>query len=299
MLFNIFVSILLGAYSLILISILLRGVSQTKTSKPKRMSLQSDLIEDINILELSDVKKSFGQPVLQGISMSVRKGETLGILGQSGTGKSVLLKLVAGFLRPDKGQVFFKGYDIGRMTESHLLEIRKRVSYVFQNSGIFDSLSVGENIAYPLREQGITDEKTIRERVSYLLEIVGLAGQLNRRYDQLTAGGKKQVAIARAIANNPEIILYDEPTTGIDPIIRKSLSQLIRKLNQQEKLTSVVVTHDLKCLEIVADRVILLKDGGVHFEGNLDELKTSGDKYIQAFIGGQRYPQDGPTETLA
>lgn len=299
MLFNIFVSILLGAYSLILISILLRGVSQTKTSKPKRMSLQSDLIEDINILELSDVKKSFGQPVLQGISMSVRKGETLGILGQSGTGKSVLLKLVAGFLRPDKGQVFFKGYDIGRMTESHLLEIRKRVSYVFQNSGIFDSLSVGENIAYPLREQGITDEKTIRERVSYLLEIVGLAGQLNRRYDQLTAGGKKQVAIARAIANNPEIILYDEPTTGIDPIIRKSLSQLIRKLNQQEKLTSVVVTHDLKCLEIVADRVILLKDGGVHFEGNLNELKTSGDKYIQAFIGGQRYPQDGPTETLA
>jgi len=293
MLFNIFVSILLGLYGLILITIFFRGILRTKTSKPKRKSLQSDLIEDINILELSDIKKSFEQPVLQGISMSVRKGEILGILGQSGTGKSVLLKLAAGFLRPDEGRVFFKGYDIGEMTESNLLEIRKRVSYVFQSSGIFDSLSVGENIAYPLREQGITDERIIRERVSNLLEIVELAGQRHRRYDQLTSGGKKQVAIARAIANNPEIILYDEPTTGIDPIIRKSLSRLIRKLNEQEELTSVVVTHDLKCLDMVADRAILLKDGRIYFEGDLNELKTSGDKYVQAFIRGQRYPQDG------
>ena len=109
----------------------------------------------------------------------------------------------------------------------------------------------------------------------------------------MTSGGKKQVAIARAIANNPEIILYDEPTTGIDPIIRKSLSRLIRKLNEQEELTSVVVTHDLKCLDMVADRAILLKDGRIYFEGDLNELKTSGDKYVQAFIRGQRYPQDG------
>jgi len=299
MLFNIFVSILLGVYGLILIVILLRVVLPTKISKPKRRFLQSDLIENINILELSDVKKSFDQPVLQEISMSVRKGEILGILGQSGTGKSVLLKLVAGFLRPDEGQVFFKGYDVGKMTESNLLEIRKRVSYVFQSSGIFDSLSVGENIAYPLREQGITDEKIIRERVNNLLEIVELTGQMHRRYDRLTSGGKKQVAIARAIANNPEIILYDEPTTGIDPIIRKSLSRLIRKLNEQEKLTSVVVTHDLKCLDIVADRVILLKDGRIYFEGDLNELKTSGDKYVQAFIGGQRYTQGGSIRTSA
>ena len=289
MLFNVFISILLGAYSLILIGIFCSNFLQPKTSKPKRVSLQSDRLEDINVLKLLDVTKSFDQPVLQGISLAIRKGETVGILGQSGTGKSVLLKIVAGFLRPDQGQVFFKGRDIGEMSESNLLKIHKQVSYIFQSSGIFDSLSVGENIAYPLREQGITDEKIIRDRVDCLLEMVDLAGQPHRRYNQLTVGGKKQVAIARAIANNPEVILYDEPTTGVDPIIRKSLSQLIRKLNRQEKITSVVVTHDLRCLEVVADRVILLKDGSIHFEGDLSELKASEDTYIKAFIGGQRY----------
>jgi phospholipid/cholesterol/gamma-HCH transport system ATP-binding protein len=297
MLFNVFISILLGAYSLILIGIFCSNFLQPKTSKSKRVSLQSDRLEDINVLKLLDVTKSFDQPVLQGISLAIRKGETVGILGQSGTGKSVLLKIVAGFLRPDQGQVFFKGRDIGEMSESNLLKIHKQVSYIFQSSGIFDSLSVGENIAYPLREQGITDEKIIRDRVDCLLEMVDLAGQPHRRYNQLTVGGKKQVAIARAIANNPEVILYDEPTTGVDPIIRKSLSQLIRKLNRQEKITSVVVTHDLRCLEVVADRVILLKDGSIHFEGDLSELKASEDTYIKAFIGGQRYTQDNSTRT--
>ena len=180
------------------------------------------------------------------------------------------------------------------MTESELLEVRKRVSSVFQHGAVFDSLDVGENIAYPLREQGVTDEEVIRERVDYLLDAVELEGMGNSLNDELSAGGKKQVAIARAIANNPEVILYDEPTTGVAPIIGKSVSRLIRKLNRQEKLTSIVVTHDLKCMDIVADRVILLKDGKIRFEGDLPSLRSSEDPYVRAFIAGKRYDGVAP-----
>ena len=240
------------------------------------------------LIELNGVDKSFGsQNVLSRLSLKINRAETLGILGMSGGGKSVLLKLIVGLLWPDKGEIRFKGQSLAEMSESDLLDVRKRVSYVFQSGAVFDFLSVGENIAFPLREQGMASEEKIHKRVEELLDAVELEGMGEYEYDELSLGSKKQVAIARAIATNPEAILYDEPTTGVDPMIGKSLSRLIRKLNRQNNLTSVVVTHDLQCLATVSDRIILLRDGRIHFEGDLEALYSSSDPFVQAFITGR------------
>ena len=244
------------------------------------------------VLEIKDIHKEFDSPVLKGISFSIYQGETLALLGRSGSGKSATLKLIAGLLKPDQGKILFKGKDIGSMDENTLLELRKSISYVFQQGAIFDFLDVRENIAYPLREMGIKDEQSIQDRVNYLLDAVEMKDSSNLRNDELSAGSKKQVAIARAIANNPEVILYDEPTTGVDPMIKKSLSHLIRKLNKENNLTSIVVTHDLRCIETVADRMILIKNGTVRFEGKLNEFHISSDPYVQAFIAGRLHDEE-------
>jgi len=243
-------------------------------------------------IDVRSVSKAFDHPVLQDLDLQIYRGETLGVLGRSGTGKSVLLKLLVGLLKPDKGTIIIDGVDITELEETDLLPVRKELSYVFQGGGVFDFLDVAENIAYPLREQGWTDEDKIRQRVEYLLDAVELEGWGEALYSELSVGAKKQVAIARAIANAPEAILYDEPTTGVDPIIGKSLSRLIRKLDVQEHLTSVVVTHDLRCIEIVADRIIMLKDGGIRFEGTKEQFHASPDPFIQAFIAGKRFEED-------
>ncbi len=250
-----------------------------------------DGAESDPLIEMVEVHKAFDHPVLKGISLQINPGEIVGVLGKSGTGKSVLLKLAVALLKPDKGKVLFRGQDITAMTEAELLQVRKQVSYVFQSGAIFDFLNVRENIAYSLREQGVTDEQKIAERVDYLLNAVEMEGLGDLQSEEMGPGSKKQVAIARAIANNPRAILFDEPTTGVDPIVGKSLSRLIRKINDQENFTSVVVTHDLKCLEIVADRIILLKDGYIHFEGDQEEFHSSSDPFIQAFIEGKRYDE--------
>ncbi len=246
------------------------------------------------VLELEDVDKSFDQPVLKSISFKIHSGETLGVLGKSGSGKSVALKLIAGLLKPDSGRIVFQGKDITRMNERDLLNFRKRVSYVFQGGAVFDFLNVRENIAYPLRERGMRDEEKIAERVDYLLEAVELENMGDLQKPELSIGARKQVAIARAIANDPEIILYDEPTSSVDPIIKKSLNRLIRKLNKQEHLTSIVVTHDLRCIEMVADRIILLKEGVIHFQGDQEAFHSSDDPYVQAFIAGRRFDEEKP-----
>ncbi len=248
--------------------------------------------EEEILLQLIDVQKAFDHPVLRGINLKIRRGETLGVLGKSGTGKSVLLKLTVGFLRPDSGRILFKSQDLNKMNETELLAVRERVSYVFQGGAVFDFVNVRENIAYPLREQGIVDDQLIDKRVDYLLDAVELEGMGELRSHELSMGAKKQVAIARAIATDPEAILYDEPTTGVDPLIGKSLSRLIRKLNKQENLTSIVVTHDLKCIDIVADRVILLKNGLIHFEGSKEDFHASKDAFVQAFIAGRHYEEE-------
>jgi phospholipid/cholesterol/gamma-HCH transport system ATP-binding protein len=207
----------------------------------------------------------------------------------SGTGKSVLLKLIAGFLRVDSGLILYDGRDITNLSEDELLDHRKRVSYVFQNGAFFDFLDVKENIAFPLRERGIRDEGFIQSRVDYLLDAVELEGMGDLKYEKLSVGALKQVAIARSIAIGPEVILYDEPTTGVDPLIGKTLSRLIRKLGQTEKLTSIVVTHDLKCLEIVSDKLILLQNGHIRFQGTVEEFNSSTDHFVEAFRTGKKY----------
>jgi len=259
---------------------------------PEKVSENHDPSEFV--LEVEDVDKSFDQPVLKSISFKIHSGETLGVLGKSGSGKSVALKLIAGLLKPDSGSIVFHGKDITHMNERDLLNFRKRVSYVFQGGAVFDFLNVRENIAYPLREMGMMDEDKIAERVDYLLEAVELENMGDLQKPELSIGARKQVAIARAIANDPEVILYDEPTSSVDPLIKKSLNRLIRKLNKQEHLTSIVVTHDLRCIETVADRIILLKDGVIHFQGDQEAFHSSADPYVQAFIAGKRFEEEKP-----
>ena len=257
---------------------------------PEKVSESHDPSEPM--LEVEGVDKSFDHPVLKNISFKIHSGETLGVLGKSGSGKSVALKLIAGLLKPDSGRIIFQGEDITRMNERELLNFRKRVSYVFQGGAVFDFLNVRENIAYPLRERGMRDEERIAERVDYLLEAVELENMGDLQKPELSIGARKQVAIARAIANEPEVILYDEPTSSVDPIIKKSLNRLIRKLNKQEHLTSIVVTHDLRCIEMVADRIILLKEGVIHFQGDQEAFHSSPDPYVQAFIAGRRFDEE-------
>lgn len=290
--FLVFLLLLFSTYAVILLMMVVQrsrgrriGVPE-ETEEPERASTGGHLIEVIN------VTKAFDFPVLRGVTLSVSRGETLGILGKSGTGKSVLLKLIAGFLKPDSGMILFDGSDTTNLPERELLEMRKRVSYVFQGGAFFDFLDVRGNIAYPLLERGTIGDQAIAERVDYLIDVVELDGMGSLRYDSLSEGARKQVAIARAIAINPDVILYDEPTTGVDPIIGKSLSRLIRKLGKQENLTAIVVTHDLKCLEIVADRIVLLKDGHIHFEGTSEEFRASKDPFVEAFRTGKRFDEE-------
>ncbi len=265
-----------------------RSAQSDRAGATSNQSLPPRQDSSLPLIELKGVDKSFGpQNVLSQLSLKINPAETLGILGMSGGGKSVLLQLIVGLLWPDRGEIRFKGRNLSEMSESDLLDVRKRVSYVFQSGAVFDFLSVGENIAYPLREQGIADEDQISRRVEELLDAVELEGMGEHEHDELSLGSKKQVAIARAIATNPEAILYDEPTAGVDPMIGKSLSRLIRKLNRQNNLTSVVVTHDLQCLATVSDRIILLRDGRIHFEGDLEALYSSSDPFVQAFITGR------------
>lgn len=293
--FQIFLLVLFAIYGLILLALFRRrrgGSAESEDYREEEVPSPTGASGDVRpLIEVINVHKAFDQPVLEGVTLLVERGQTLGVLGKSGTGKSVLLKLIAGFLKPDTGMILFEGRDITTLPESRLLEFRKQVSYVFQGGAFFDFLDVRGNIAYPLHERGIADEKYIRERVDYLLDAVELTGFGDLRYDSLSEGAKKQVAIARAIAVNPTVILYDEPTTGVDPIIGKSLSRLIRKLGKQENLTSIVVTHDLKCLEIVSDQIVLLKDGLIRFQGTPDDFETSVDPFVVAFRTGRRYDE--------
>jgi phospholipid/cholesterol/gamma-HCH transport system ATP-binding protein len=294
--FKLFLLLLFACYSLLLISMLTRRFLKKQKSEATRPKSRMPREKDMEaIIQVVHVQKSFDHPVLQDVSLTVHRGETVGILGQSGTGKSVLLKLIAGFLRPDAGTILFQGKDITKMGERDLLNFRKQVSYVFQGGAFFDFLDVKENVAYPLRERETLNEVQIAARVDYLLDAVELEGLGTLRYDELSTGAKKQVAIARSIAINPTVILYDEPTTGVDPIIGKSLSRLIRKLGSQEHLTSIVVTHDLKCLEMVSDRIILLKDGFIKFQGTVDQFHSSQDPYVEAFRSGKRFQEEAAT----
>ena len=236
-------------------------------------------------IAFENVSKSFGSlHVLKDINFYVMPGETLCILGRSGVGKSVSLGLIMGFLRPDSGRILVSGEDITHFTEEQMQTVRRKVTMVFQNGALFDSLTVGENVAFPLREGRGLSEDQIQQIVRGLLEMVGVAEMIDLLPSDLSTGMKRSVAIARALAAEPQAILYDEPTTMVDPLIARLLGNLILKLRSQLKLTSIVVTHDMRFAERLADRVLFLHQGRAEFFGTVDEMKHTDDEVLQQFL---------------
>jgi len=223
--------------------------------------------------------------VLNDISFDVQEGEILVILGASGSGKTTILRLILGLIRPDSGKIFVDAEDITRMTERKLMKVRQKIGMVFQEGALFDSLTVGENVAFSLREQGTMSEEAIEERVRKLLGFVDMAEAIDMVPDELSGGMKRRVGIARALAaHDPKIMLYDEPTTGLDPITAHTICRLVVKLRDLEKVCSIMVTHQLKDAFKVATRFIVLGDCRIIFEGTGEDLKTSTDPYIQKFF---------------
>jgi phospholipid/cholesterol/gamma-HCH transport system ATP-binding protein len=236
-------------------------------------------------IAFENVSKSFGSfAVLKGVSFAVYPGETMCILGRSGVGKSVSLQMLLGFLKPDSGKVMVAGEDITSFSEKQLQEIRRKVTMVFQNGALFDSITVGENVAFPLRERNDMEEDQILQVVKGLLEMVGVAGMDNLLPSDLSTGMKRSVAIARALASQPEAVLYDEPTTMVDPLMGHLLGSLIERLKHQLHLTSIVVTHDMRFAKRLADRVVFLHQGEVRFFGTMEDMERSSDEVLQEFL---------------
>ncbi len=241
------------------------------------------------VVEVVDLRKSFERAeVLRGLSFRLDKGETLVVMGGSGSGKTVLLRHVAGLVRPDAGEVCVFGRNIERLSEEELLPIRRRMGYVFQGAALFDSLSVYENVAFPLREHTDLSEAAIRERVVHVLSLVGLGDDvLPLLPSELSGGMRKRVGIARALVIEPELMLFDEPTAGLDPTNSKMVGELIVELKRGPCDTSIVVTHDVELARTVADRLAILMDGRFAAVGRADEVMTSGEPAVQAFLAGE------------
>src|SRR5436853_1958823 len=236
-------------------------------------------------IEFEDVSKAFvDNRVLDHVSFYVMPGETLCILGRSGVGKSVSLHHIMGFLKPDEGRVIVAFEDITDYSEPQLEEVRKKVTMVFQNGALFDSLTVGENVAFPLRERRDLREEQIFQIIDGLLEMVGVKEMRDLLPSDLSTGMKRSVAIARALAAQPECVLYDEPTTMVDPLMAQLLGDLIQKLKHQLKLTSIVVTHDMRLAKKLADRVVFLHEGKAIFFGTYAEMERSSQPIVQEFL---------------
>jgi phospholipid/cholesterol/gamma-HCH transport system ATP-binding protein len=236
-------------------------------------------------IEFREVCKAFGEKViLDRVSFNVMPGETVCILGRSGVGKSVSLQLLMGFLRADSGRVIVAGEDITDFTETQMEAIRRKVTMVFQNGALFDSLTVGENVAFPLRESRDLSEEQIYEIVDGLLKMVGVQEMRDLLPSDLSTGMKRSVAIARALAARPECVLYDEPTTMVDPLMAQLLGDLIKRLKIQLNLTSIVVTHDMRLAKKLADRVVFLHQGKAVFFGTSAEMEKSNAPIVQEFL---------------
>lgn len=245
------------------------------------------------LIELRGVHKRFGKlVVLDGLDLRVAERECLVVIGPSGTGKSVLLKHIMGLLRPDKGEVYFRGKRIDQFTERRLEPIRRRFGFLFQMGALFDSLSVGENVAFPLRENGSFSDGEIEDRVKQKLAMVGLEGTASKMPSEMSGGQRKRVALARAIALDPEVVLYDEPTTGLDPIRSDVINELILKLNNETNVTSIVVTHDMTSAFKVADRMVMLLGGKVRFDGTPEQIRQTDDEEVQRFVQGRASESD-------
>jgi phospholipid/cholesterol/gamma-HCH transport system ATP-binding protein len=237
------------------------------------------------MIEIRDLYKAFNPKLrpLRGVDLDVETGMTMAVLGRSGSGKSVLLKSIVGLIEPDQGSIRVDDDEVIGADHKTLQRIRTKVGYVFQNGALYDSLTVGENLAFPLEKVLHLDQKEIRERVMHYLEQVGLPEKVNMMPSELSGGQRKRVGVARTIITQPEYLLYDEPTTGLDPQTAKDISQLVVELQEKFKITSIVVTHDPYCLNIVADRVAFIDDGVIVFNGTKEESKHSDNEFIREF----------------
>jgi phospholipid/cholesterol/gamma-HCH transport system ATP-binding protein len=247
------------------------------------------------MIEIEDLHKTFGgNYVLRGVNLKIEKGETMVIIGRSGCGKSVLLKLIIGLLKPDKGKILINGEDITEFKNERLYKLRQRFGMLFQASALFDSMTVEENVALGLREHKILLEEEIKKRVEEKLSLVGLPGAQNLKPAELSGGMRKRVGLARALAMEPEFVLYDEPTTGLDPIMADAINELIVDLSNKLSVTSIAVTHDIVSAYKIADRIAMLYEGKIIFDGAPEETKNTVDPIVKQFITGSA---EGPIKT--
>ena len=247
-------------------------------------------------IKVENLHKSFGaHHVLRGVSLEIRKGESIAVIGQSGCGKSVLLKHLIRLLSPDEGQVLFEGTDIADLGHDDLVALRQRFGMLFQSAALFDSMTVEENVGLGLREKKLVRAQALHDRVIEKLALVGLSDAADKYPSELSGGMKKRVGLARAITHEPEVLLYDEPTTGLDPITADVINDLIVRLNEKLHVTSIAVTHDMRSAFKIADRFIMLYGGKVEFDGTPDDIRSTDNKIIRQFIAGQA---DGPIQVL-
>ena len=240
------------------------------------------------LIELRKVSKSFGQHVvLDGLDLSIERGQSLVVIGASGTGKSVLLKHIVGLLKPDFGEVWFDGHRVDEMPERELMDLRQRFGFLFQMGALFDSLTVGENLSFPLVEHTRKSPDQVRQVVAQKLKMVGLPGIEGKMPAELSGGQRKRVALARAIALDPEVMLYDEPTTGLDPVRADVINQLIMKLQQEMRVTSITVTHDMFSAYKIADRIVMLHQGKIIFDGSPAAIQQSENPIVRQFVTGE------------
>jgi len=245
------------------------------------------------MIEVRDLKKSFGaQKVLDGISFNIEPSESVVIIGRSGCGKSVLLKHLIGLIHADSGEVIIDDEHITNMDERQLLEVRRKFGMLFQSAALFDSLNVSENISFVLRRERRLSEKEINERVEEVLEMVELGGIEKKKPSELSGGMRKRVGLARAIIYKPEIVLYDEPTTGLDPVVSDSIDQLIIRVREKLKITTIVVTHDTRSMRRVGQRILMMVNGKIYAAGPPEEIFSSQDPVIHRFVNGISDPKE-------
>jgi phospholipid/cholesterol/gamma-HCH transport system ATP-binding protein len=238
-----------------------------------------------NVVEIKNLSKSFDSHiVLENVSLSVEESENMVVFGQSGTGKSVLLKCIVRLMEPDSGEVFIDGKNILELNLKQLNEVRKNLGFLFQGAALYDSMSVRENLEFPLIRHYDFPPEEREKKVKSVLEKVSLEEAIDKMPSELSGGMKKRIGLARAIIAEPKLMLYDEPTTGLDPITSKEISSLILELQKSLKMTSIVVTHDLLCAEIIADRAIMLNNGIIIKEGSISELTSSKDPFLRDFF---------------
>jgi len=236
-------------------------------------------------IQVKTLRKSFGmQKVLNGIDLQVAHGKTLSILGQSGTGKSVMLKILVGLQPPDSGSVLIHGQEISGLSLEALNEIRKKIGFLFQNSALYDSMTVEQNVAFPLERHSDLSEAQRKKRVRELLSTVGMEKDLDKLPGQISGGMQKRVGLARALALAPDILLFDEPTSGLDPITASEIDDLILRMQKEQNITSIVVTHDIPSARRVSDRLALMRDGRILIQGTFKDLKESKDSFVVEFL---------------